>query len=132
MYFYKSLKFSGVNAETNTFLTLPTFKPTITIIYTFVFIYLVDGLIFEGTYLSSFEIQYRSFGFLNAVGYILYPFMAVMFTKYPYEHELNAPTWQLVVGIIIFSIGYWLFRASNSQKDTFRRNPNATSVARKY
>lgn len=131
-YFFKSLTFAAGAAKTNSFFNLPNFDPTVTVLYILTFIYILDGLIFEGSYLSSFEVQYRGFGFLNAAGYILYPFMAVLYTKYPYQHGLNAPIWKLVVGTVTFLIGFWLYRASNSQKDAFRRNPYAPSLSRKY
>ena len=44
-------------------------------------------------------------------------------------YDVALPWWGICGIIALKALGYWTFRGSNGQKDTFRRNPKDPSVA---
>ncbi|XP_018327297.1 lamin-B receptor [Agrilus planipennis] len=104
-------------------------SPTASVLALLQGVYLLDGLLFESSWVTSFEIQYEGVGWMLAVGYVMYPFMSTTILKYVTEHNIELPWFQLVAAIILFVIGYILLRGSNSQKDSFRKNPYDPSLS---
>jgi protein-S-isoprenylcysteine O-methyltransferase Ste14 len=47
----------------------------------------------------------------------------------PVDHDPQLPWWALVLVLALNVLGLCIFRGANSEKDAFRRNPNAPEVA---
>ena len=85
-------------------------------------IYSMDALFFESAFLTSFEVMYEGAGYMLCTGYMLYPFLPTLTTKYMLYHKTQF-SYLLAIPVIFFIIGYLLYRISNLQKNEFRRNP---------
>ncbi|XP_053984855.1 delta(14)-sterol reductase TM7SF2 [Hylaeus volcanicus] len=90
-------------------------------------IYSMDALFFESTILTTFEVMYEGTGYMLCTGYMLYPFLPTLTTKYMLYHKEQFNYW-LALPAIGFIIGYLLYRISNSQKNEFRKNPLSQSL----
>lgn len=99
----------------------------ITIVQT---IYVLDGQFMEPAILTTMDITTDGFGFMLAFGDLAWlPFMYTTQTRYLSTHPVQMG-W-LYGGIVtaILLTGFSIFRMSNSQKNTFRTNPDDPSVA---
>ncbi|KAJ8977585.1 hypothetical protein NQ317_018353, partial [Molorchus minor] len=108
---------------------LISLQPTLVVFILLHSIYFLDGLIFEHSFVSTFEVQQEAFGYMLAMGYLTYPFLTILVAKYITEHGVELDTWKLLLTSLVFIIGYILYRGSNSQKDAFRKNPYSPSLA---
>lgn len=93
--------------------------------------YLLDALIFEHTLITTFEILYEGLGYQFSTSYFFGAFLMSYLPKTVLDHKVKLSNIQLGIIITTYLIGYFLYRASNSQKDTFRQNPYHPKVARK-
>ena len=50
-------------------------------------IYFLDTLIFESTFITTFEITYEGTGYMLAVGYFIYPHLATLPARYILLHK---------------------------------------------
>ncbi|XP_076374754.1 lamin B receptor isoform X2 [Megalopta genalis] len=91
-------------------------------------IYTMDALFFESTILSSFEIMHEGTGYMLSTGYMLFPFLPTITTKFALYNKTRF-SYLLGFPVFFFIIGYLLYRFSNSQKHEFRRNPLSPAVA---
>ncbi|XP_076638714.1 lamin B receptor [Colletes latitarsis] len=91
-------------------------------------IYSMDSLFFESTILTTFEVMYEGTGYMLCTGYMLFPFLATLTTKYVLYNKPQF-SYLLACPILVFIIGYLLYRISNTQKNEFRRNPLSSAVA---
>jgi lamin-B receptor len=121
VYLYASLDWTTTPEITT--LNLKSLNPTLLVLVVIQLIYFLDPLIYESTLLSTFEIQYEGYGYMGGLGYCGYPFMAIQLTKYVADYHVQLATWQLILWTIMFALGYTIYRASNNQKDAFRKNP---------
>nr|XP_003230266.2 PREDICTED: delta(14)-sterol reductase [Anolis carolinensis] len=96
----------------------------------FQLLYVVDALWHEEAVLTTMDIQRDGFGFMLAFGDLawvpfLYSLQGHFLVTHP--HRVSLPA---AAGIILLNgLGYSIFRGANSQKNTFRRNPNDPRVA---
>lgn len=90
-------------------------------------IYAIDALFFESTILTTFEVMYEGTGYMLCTGYMMYPFLPTLTTKYMLYHKIQF-TYLFVFSLLAFIIGYLLYRISNLQKNEFRRNPLSPSL----
>ncbi|CAG9467367.1 unnamed protein product [Pedinophyceae sp. YPF-701] len=96
----------------------------------FQLIYAVDALWFEKAILTTMDITTDGFGFMLAFGDLTWvPFTYTLQARYLVDHPLDLPTWGVCAIVALKVLGYVIFRGSNSQKDTFRRDPEHPSVA---
>ena len=94
------------------------------------FLYMVDGWYNEAAVLTTMDLTTDGFGFMLAFGDLGWlPFVYTTTARYLsiYPHSLG-PIGSVGL-LVLLSTGLYIFRASNSQKDTFRRNPDDPSVA---
>ena len=49
--------------------------------------YCLDSLLFEGSFLSSFEITYEGTGYMLTTGYLMYPYFSTLLTRYLFLHR---------------------------------------------
>ncbi|XP_076234062.1 lamin B receptor [Calliopsis andreniformis] len=91
-------------------------------------IYSMDSLFFESAILTTFEIMYEGTGYMLCTGYMLFPFLPTLTTKYILYNKTQF-NYLLAIPVFFFIIGYLLFRISNSQKNEFRKNPLSPSLS---
>ncbi|XP_028409831.1 delta(14)-sterol reductase-like [Dendronephthya gigantea] len=95
----------------------------------FHFLYIVDGLWFEGALLSSAEISLEGFGFMLAFGDLVWvPFTFSLHSRFLAEHTYKIPVWLALFVFALNTAGFIVYRVSNLQKDLFRQNPNHPAV----
>lgn len=91
--------------------------------------YVWDALHAEKSILSTMDITTDGFGFMLAFGDLAWvPFIYSLQARYLVDHDphLSLPIIVAIVSLQCF--GYYVFRAANSEKDTFRRNPSDPRV----
>ncbi|KAG7460895.1 hypothetical protein MATL_G00203770 [Megalops atlanticus] len=95
------------------------------LVNSFQLLYVVDGLWNEEAILTTMDIVHEGFGFMLAFGDLVWvPFTYSLQAYYLVNHP-NALSLPWIVTIVAMnSIGYYVFRKSNSQKNAFRRNPS--------
>ncbi|XP_062870099.1 delta(14)-sterol reductase TM7SF2 [Trichomycterus rosablanca] len=96
----------------------------------FQLLYVTDALWNEEAVLSTMDIVHDGFGFMLAFGDLVwvpftYGLQAAFLVSHP--HSLS-PVGALGI-VLLNGTGYYIFRQSNSQKNTFRRDPTHHSVA---
>ncbi|EFN80571.1 Lamin-B receptor [Harpegnathos saltator] len=89
--------------------------------------YILDGLIYEATIFTSFAVMYEGTGYMTCVSHLLYPFLPTLTTKFMLYHKLQF-NYYMGIFVLIFIMGYMLYRSSNSRKDEFRKNPVSPTV----
>lgn len=107
-------------------------KPTLLVYVCLHTIYYLDILVFETTWITTFTNQEEGFGYLLGMLLCVLPFANVLPIKYILEHHVQLPIWKLSLITVVFLFGYLLYRASNNQKDAFRKNPYSPSLSREY
>mmetsp|Transcript_19337 Transcript_19337/g.32406 ORF Transcript_19337/g.32406 Transcript_19337/m.32406 type:complete len:317 (+) Transcript_19337:553-1503(+) len=104
--------------------------PAMILINVFQGLYVFDGLYHERAILTTMDITSDGFGWMLAFGDLAWvPFTYSLQARYLVE---NSP--ELSLPYILFTCalnftGYTIFRGANSEKDRFRRDPNAPEVA---
>ncbi|KAL0078847.1 ergosterol biosynthesis ERG4/ERG24 [Phycomyces blakesleeanus] len=91
--------------------------------------YVFDALWNETSVLTTMDITSDGFGFMLAFGNFCWvPMMYCLQARYlaDFPHDLNI--WHVCAVIILQCVGYRIFRGANSQKNTFRNNPEDPSV----
>lgn len=93
-------------------------------------LYVVDCWYNEPAILTTIDITTDGFGFMLSFGDVAWlPFIYSTQTRYlsMYPVQLNAVEFSAIAAVI--ALAYYIFRASNNQKNTFRTNPNDPRVA---
>ena len=91
--------------------------------------YVLDGLWNECSILSTMDITTDGFGFMLAFGDLVWvPFTYSLHCRYLLESGASPSHGAVAAGVMLHLLGYYIFRASNKQKDTFKRKPNDESV----
>jgi hypothetical protein len=93
-------------------------------------IYILDGQFMEPAILTTMDITSDGFGHMLAFGDLVWvPFLYSTQTRYLATHP-QSMGWlgMTIIGGILLT-GFSIFRLSNSQKNTFRTNPNDPRVA---
>ncbi|KAG5519328.1 hypothetical protein PMAC_001953 [Pneumocystis sp. 'macacae'] len=91
--------------------------------------YCVDSLWNEELVLTTMDITTEGFGYMLCFGSITWvPFIYSFQARYLAFHPVYLSNF-VVIGIILLQcLGFWIFRGANSQKNAFRKNPEASSV----
>ncbi|XP_031784406.1 delta(14)-sterol reductase TM7SF2 [Nasonia vitripennis] len=111
------------------FLELSNLNLAALIVASLQIVYLLDSLIFESTFVTTFEIMYEGTGYMLTVEYLIYPYLATITTRYLLIHKVHQSVYLLSLFVVSFFVGYVIYRASNSQKDQFRKNPFSPSLS---
>ena len=91
--------------------------------------YVLDSLLFEDSVLTTMDVVHDGFGFMLAFGDLCWvPFTYSMQARFLVDYPTNLSPAATFIIVVLNTIGYCLFRWSNSQKDQFRRDPNHLSV----
>nr|XP_057946881.1 delta(14)-sterol reductase LBR [Doryrhamphus excisus]XP_057946894.1 delta(14)-sterol reductase LBR [Doryrhamphus excisus]XP_057946903.1 delta(14)-sterol reductase LBR [Doryrhamphus excisus] len=91
----------------------------------FQLLYVVDGLWNEEAILTTMDLMHDGFGFMLAFGDLVWvPFTYTLQAYYLVSHP-NALSLPAVAAIVLLKlVGFYIFRKSNSEKNTFRRSPS--------
>jgi len=93
-------------------------------------LYVLDCQYVEPNILTTMDITTDGFGFMLAFGDLVWvPFLYSQQTRYLSTHPKQLGTLGLVEVGAVLLVAFSIFRLSNSQKNTFRTNPNDPSVA---
>jgi delta14-sterol reductase len=104
--------------------------PSMVMINLFQGLYVWDGLYSEACILSTMDITTDGFGFMLCFGDLAWvPFTYSLQARYLVENSPELSAAQVALICLLKLCGYAIFRGSNSQKDAFRRDPNAPEVA---
>ncbi|KAM9877894.1 delta -sterol reductase [Verticillium dahliae] len=94
------------------------------------FLYTVDCWWNEPAILTTIDITTDGFGFMLSFGDIAWlPFIYSMQTRYLSMYPVSLNAFQVTTIGATICLAYYIFRASNNQKNKFRTNPNDPSVA---
>lgn len=105
-------------------------SPALLLVTVFQGFYIIDSLWFEEAILTTIDMTSDGFGFMLCFGDLVWvPFLYTLQGKYLMTQSHSLPWYILIALTVINCIGYSIFRLSNSQKNTFRRDPKHPSVA---
>lgn len=92
-------------------------------------VYVWDSLYQERAILTTMDITTDGFGFMLVFGDLTWvPFTYNLPAKFLVNHDPNLGMSALVAIFALYMVGYYIFRASNLQKDVFRNDPNDSRV----
>eukprot|EP00127_Corallochytrium_limacisporum_P000826 Clim_evm2s26 gene=Clim_evmTU2s26 len=104
--------------------------------------YVFDALVSEASVLSTMDITTDGFGFMLSFGDLTWvPFTYSLSARYLSEFTVASSTSsfdfasiiftspELLMALLLHGVGYYIFRASNAQKNLFRTNPKDPAVA---
>ncbi|XP_044289931.1 delta(14)-sterol reductase LBR isoform X2 [Varanus komodoensis] len=100
------------------------------LVNSFQLLYVVDALWNEEAILTTMDITHDGFGFMLVFGDLVWvPFLYSLQAFYLVNHP-NEISWPMASAVVALNIlGYYIFRGSNSQKNSFRRNPRDSKFA---
>ncbi|XP_039980736.1 delta(14)-sterol reductase LBR isoform X2 [Xiphias gladius] len=91
----------------------------------FQLLYVVDGLWNEEAILTTMDFMHDGFGFMLAFGDLVWvPFTYTIQTYYLVKHPKPLSLPVLTAIVLLKFVGFYIYRKSNSEKNTFRRNPS--------
>lgn len=91
--------------------------------------YVLEGQYFEGGILGMMDIVHDGLGFMLTFGDIVWvPFLYSTQTRYLSVYPVHLGWTRITAIAAVFSIGLYIFRSTNSQKNRFRTDPNHPSV----
>ncbi|TKA30996.1 Delta(14)-sterol reductase [Salinomyces thailandicus] len=93
-------------------------------------VYVIDALYNEPAILTTIDLTTDGFGLMLAFGDLVWvPFTYSLQAKYLSVHPVMLGPFSFAAILGVQGLGYYIFRASNSEKNAFRTNPNDPSVA---
>jgi len=96
----------------------------------FHFIYVLDAQLNEKSILTTMDITTEGFGFMLAWGDLTWvPFTYTLQARFLVSNPVNLSPSMVIIILVLEIAGLYSFRASNGQKDQFRRDPKHESVA---
>eukprot|EP01040_Poterioochromonas_malhamensis_P010094 gene10094-10973_t len=91
--------------------------------------YVWDSLYVEKAVLSTMDITTEGFGFMLCFGDLSWvPFIYSLQARYLVDYDPNLSLIEIGAILLLYLIGYYIFRSSNSEKDAFRKDPNSNEV----
>uniref|UniRef100_A0A7S1MYI5 Delta(14)-sterol reductase n=2 Tax=Hemiselmis andersenii TaxID=464988 RepID=A0A7S1MYI5_HEMAN len=91
--------------------------------------YVWDALYHEQAILSTMDVTTDGFGYMLAFGDLAWvPFTYCIPARYLAEHPSGLSNTLTLLFALVGVFGFFVFRSANSQKDTFRRDPNGICV----
>ncbi|KAF2364583.1 Ergosterol biosynthesis ERG4/ERG24 [Trinorchestia longiramus] len=91
--------------------------------------YLLDMLVFEESFFTTWEYTRQGCGYLIAGFYLAMPYVFILNSRVVVNFRTPLPWYYLCGLVVMFLVGYILQRGSNNQKHSFRTNPSSPSVA---
>ncbi|XP_078058916.1 delta(14)-sterol reductase TM7SF2 [Mustelus asterias] len=100
------------------------------LVNSFQLLYVLDALWHEEAVLTTMDIVNDGFGFMLAFGDLTWvPFTYSLQAHFLVAHPQDLAGTTAAAIVLLNGLGYFIFRSANSQKNTFRRNPNDPKVA---
>jgi len=100
-------------------------NPLIVMASAFQVLYALDAVFFEEYFFFSHDAMNTGFGFSLVSSYNSFPFLPTLITKYLIERQPTMP-WYYLVGIgVLNALGYIIFRASETQRCEFAKDPSS-------
>lgn len=93
-------------------------------------VYVFDALYMEPAILTTMDLTTDGFGFMLSFGDLVWvPFIYSIQAKYLSVHPVALGPFYVLLILAIQATGYYIFRATNNEKNVFRTNPNDPKVA---
>jgi delta14-sterol reductase len=103
---------------------------SIALITLFQTLYVLDSFWMESAILTTMDITTDGFGFMLAFGDLVWvPFIYSIQTRYLSVYPLSLGIYGTAGIFAVLGTGYYIFRASNNEKNRFRNNPKDPKVA---
>ena len=78
----------------------------------------------ESAILTTMDLTTDGFGFMLSFGDLVWvPFIFSLGTRYLAVHPVQMGPFYVILTLAIQAFGYYIFRASNNEKNRFRTNP---------
>ena len=107
-------------------------NPLIIMASAFQVLYSLDAMFFEEYFFFSHDAMNTGYGFSLVSSYNSFPFLPTLVTKYLIARNPVLP-WYHLVGIAVMNgLGYIIFRASETQRCEFAKDPNSPAMKRKF
>lgn len=89
-------------------------------------IYIFNYFQFEYGMLHTWDVIAENFGWMLVWGdYAVVPFFYCICGWYLVGNLAPIPTYEVTALVVLFAVGFWLFRGSNEQKHRYKENPTA-------
>lgn len=106
-----------------------TISDSILLITAFQTLYVLDGLYMEPSILTTIDVTTDGFGFMLAFGDLVWvPFIYSLQARYLAVHPVHLGLAGIGGVLAVQALGYYIFRASNNEKNRFRTDPNDARV----
>jgi len=103
-------------------------NPLIIMASAFQVLYSLDAMFFEEYFFFSHDAMNTGYGFSLVSSYNSFPFLPTLVTKYLIARNPVLP-WYHLVGIAVMNgLGYIIFRASETQRCEFAKDPNSPAM----
>lgn len=107
-----------------------TVSDSILFITAFQALYVLDALYMEPAILTTMDITTDGFGFMLAFGDVAWlPFIYSLQARYLAVYPLQLGITGIAGVLAVQGVGYYIFRASNNEKNRFRTNPSDPRVS---
>lgn len=91
--------------------------------------YVLDSYYMETSIMTTMDVIMDGFGFMLSFGDVVWvPFMYSTQTRYLAVYPLEIGVYGVALIIGVQSLGYYIFRSANNQKNRFRSDPNDPRV----
>lgn len=92
--------------------------------------YVWDAQYQERAILTTMDIATDGFGYMLVFGDMCWvPFTYSAQARYLVKHDPHLSVGTLAAIVVLYMLGFFIFRGANGQKDVFRRNPNDPEVS---
>ena len=93
-------------------------------------LYVWDALYQERAILTTMDITTDGFGFMLAFGDLAWvPFIYSLQARYLVDYDPELTVVQITLVLFVHCVGLYIFRAANSEKDLFRRDPESPALS---
>ncbi|KAK3095741.1 hypothetical protein FSP39_018423 [Pinctada imbricata] len=93
------------------------------------FIYVADYFWFEEGLIVSRDIVHEGLGFNISLQFVMIPFTFITQSRYLQVMTYSPSLTHMASVLLLYALGYYIYRASNSEKNNFRKNPNDKNLA---
>lgn len=103
-------------------------NPVVVMASAFQVLYALDAMFFEEYYFFSHDAMNTGFGFSIIASYLTFPFLPTLITQYLILRSPVLPWFQLVGIALVNALGYVIFRASETQRCEFAKDPESPAL----
>merc|ERR1719219_1532200 len=103
-------------------------NPVATMASAFQVLYALDAMFFEEYFFFSHDAMNTGFGFSLISSYKSFPFLPTLITKYLIVRQPTLPWFNLVLIGVLNAVGYIIFRASETQRCEFAKDPTSAAM----